>query len=218
MHIHTLEFGSLLSYTPRGSSDKIRSARDVTLAIKTDHILDQPPMLPSEWIARTVKQFLPSLPYASFLTSQPILVPVPSSSLMKEDTLWVPDRIAKSLVANGIGREVAACLSRATAVPKSATSDAPDRPKPLRHFETLAIQESISQPPDEILLVDDIVTRGATMWGAANRLAEAYPEALIRGFAAVRTISNPYEFEELYRPVKGTIEFREDLQDTLRRP
>jgi hypothetical protein len=56
------------------------------------------------------------------------------------------------------------------------------------------------------------------MWGAANRLAEAYPEALIRGFAAVRTISNPYEFEELYRPVKGTIEFREDLQDTLRRP
>ena len=164
MHIHTLEFGSLLSYTPRGSSDKIRSARDVTLAIKTDHILDQPPMLPSEWIARTVKQFLPSLPYASFLTSQPILVPVPSSSLMKEDTLWVPDRIAKSLVANGIGREVAACLSRATAVPKSATSDAPDRPKPLRHFETLAIQESISQPPDEILLVDDIVTRGATMW------------------------------------------------------
>jgi len=175
-------------------------------------------MLLSEWIARTVKQFLPSLPYASFLTSQPILVPVPGSSLMKEDTLWVPDRIAKSLVANGIGREVAACLSRATAVPKSATSDAPDRPKPLRHFETLAIQESISQPPDEILLVDDIVTRGATMWGAANRLAEAYPEALIRGFAAVRTSSNPYEFEELYRPVKGTIEFREDLQDTLRRP
>jgi len=137
---------------------------------------------------------------------------------MKEDTLWVPDRIAKSLVANGIGREVVACLSRAVAVPKSATSDAPDRPKPLHHFETLAIQERISQPPDEILLVDDIVTRGATMWGAANRLAEAYPEALIRGFAAVRTISNPYEFEELYRPVKGTIEFREDLQDTLRRP
>ena len=218
MRIHTLEFGSLLSYTPRGSSDQIRSARDVTLAIKTDHILDQPPILPSEWIARTVKQFMPSLPYASFLTSKPILVPVPSSSLMKEDTLWVPDRIAKALLANGIGKEVVECLSRAIAVPKSATSDAPDRPKPLHHYETMAIQERISQPPSEILLVDDIVTRGATMWGAANRLAEAYPETLIRGFAAVRTISNPYEFEDLYRPVKGTIEFREDLQDTLRRP
>lgn len=137
---------------------------------------------------------------------------------MKADTLWVPDRIAKSLVEKGIGGEVVACLSRAVAVPKSATSDAPDRPKPLRHFETLAFQERISQPPDEILLIDDVVTRGATMWGAANRLAEAYPEAVIRGFAAVRTISNPIEFEELYRPVKGTIEFREDLQDMLRRP
>jgi len=188
------------------------------LAIKTDHVLDQPPILPSEWIARTVKQYMPSLPFAAFLTSNSILVPVPSSSLMKEDTLWVPDRIAKALVAKGVRKEVVACLSREIAVPKSATSDAPDRPKPLRHFETIAIQERISQPPDEILLVDDIVTRGATMWGAANRLAEAYPEALIRGFAAVRTISNPYEFEELYRPVKGTIEFRDDLQDTLRRP
>jgi predicted amidophosphoribosyltransferase len=159
VRVHILEFGSLLSYTPRGASDKIRTARDVTLAIKTDHVLDEPPILPSEWIARTVKQSIPSLPFASFLTSKPILVPVPSSSLMKEDTLWVPDRIAKSLVANGIGREVVACLSRAVAVPKSATSDAPDRPKPLRHFDTLAIQERISQPPEEILLVDDIVTR-----------------------------------------------------------
>ncbi len=137
---------------------------------------------------------------------------------MKPDTLWVPDRIARAMVANGLGREVVQCLSRAVAVPKSATSDAPNRPKPMRHFETMAIQGRISTSPTEVLLVDDIVTRGATMWGAANRLAEAFPSARIRGFAAVRTISNPNEFEDLYRPVVGTIEFREETQDTLRRP
>ncbi len=196
----------------------MRFARDVTLAIKTERVLDRPPILASEWVARTVKQNKSSLPFVSFLTRESVLVPVPSSSLMKPDTLWVPDRIASAMVRSGIGREVVRCLSRGVAVPKSATSDAPDRPKPLRHFETMAIQEQISQPPEDILLVDDVVTRGATMWGAANRLTEAYPSARIRGFAAVRTISNPSEFEDLYRPVMGTIEFRPDSKDTLRRP
>jgi hypothetical protein len=35
VRIHTLEFGSLLSYAPRGFSDKIRSSRDVTLEAVT---------------------------------------------------------------------------------------------------------------------------------------------------------------------------------------
>jgi hypothetical protein len=36
----------------------------------------------------------------------------------------------------------------------------------------------------------------------ANRLVEAFPEARIRVFAAMRTISNSSEFETAYKPVK----------------
>lgn len=43
--------------------------------------------------------------------------------------------------------------------------------------------------PDEILLVDDVVTRGATLLGAANKLVDAYPNARISTFAAIRTIN-----------------------------
>lgn len=76
------------------------------LAIKTDGFVDQPPMLMSQWIARTVQQQISSLPFAHFFTPSTVLVPVPSSSLMQPGTLWVPDRIAKALVARGIGNEV----------------------------------------------------------------------------------------------------------------
>ncbi|MBI1664074.1 MAG: hypothetical protein IS860_11460 [Nitrosopumilus sp.] len=59
--------------------------------------------------------------------------------------------------------------------------------------------------PREIVLVDDVITPGATTLGAVNRLADAFPNAKIRVFAAMRTISNPDEFSEIIQPCIGTI-------------
>lgn len=58
------------------------------------------------------------------------------------------------------------------------------------------------------MIVDDVVTRGATLLGAASRLSEAYPQASIRAFAAMRTVSNPDEFREIRDPVMGKIVYR----------
>ncbi len=219
MRLTLLEFSSLLSYTPRGSSAEILKARDVMFTIKNDGFLEQPPMQMSQWIARAVQKNIKSLPFASFFEPNTALVPVPRSSLMKPDSLWVPDRIASALVERRLGKEVVRCLVRETPVPKAAWSDASDRPTPSRHFETIAVQGSIADPPPEkFLLVDDIVTRGATLLGAANRLLEAFPKALVRAFAAMRTISVPSEFANMYDPQSGTIEYRAWIDDTLRRP
>lgn len=219
MHLTRLEFGSLLSYTPRGSSDEIQKARDVMLTIKSDGFIDQPPIQMSHWIGSTIQKNVKSLPFASFFDQETSLVPVPRSSLMKPDTLWVPDRIASALVEKRLGKEVVQCLVRETPVPKAAWSDSSQRPTPSRHFETIAVQGSIEDPPPQkLVLVDDIVTRGATLLGSANRLLEAFPKARVRAFAAMRTISVPSEFVNLYDPQSGTIEYRAWIDDTLRRP
>jgi adenine/guanine phosphoribosyltransferase-like PRPP-binding protein len=135
---------------------------------------------------------------------------------MQPDTLWVPERIAVAMVGVGIGKIVASCIVRVKPVPKAAFSVPADRPTPLVHYESTVVQGLLSEP-DEIVLVDDIVTRGATLLGVANRLADAYPKTFIRAFAAMRTISSPNEFEKEYDPCKGTIELRPQ-GDTLRRP
>ena len=135
---------------------------------------------------------------------------------MKPDTLWVPERIATALVSVGIGKQVASCLIRAKAVPKAALSSPSERPTAVQHFESLSVQGSLCKP-DEIVLVDDVVTRGATLLCAANRLAEAFPQSHIRAFVAMRTISNPTEFENVYAPCIGTIDLYE-TGDTFRRP
>jgi predicted amidophosphoribosyltransferase len=189
------------------------------LAIKNDDFIEQPPIVMSKWIAKTVHQRMGELPFASFFNSSAMLVPVPKSTLMQPGTLWVPQRIAAALVERNLGREVFACLARITPVRKAAWSDPSERPSPTEQLNTMGVQGRVSETSlDEIVLVDDIITRGATLVGAANRLAEAFPKARIRAFAAMRTISVPSQFVSLYEPCCGTIQYRDWADDTLRRP
>lgn len=81
----------------------------------------------------------------------------------------------------------------------------------------MGVQGSLNSASD-IVLIDDIVTRGATLLGAANRLHDVFPAARIRAFAAMRTSSDPSEFRALYEPCVGTITYREEQGDTMRRP
>lgn len=156
------------------------------------------------------------MPFVEFFKANPSLVPVPKSALMLPGTLWVPDRLAKALYNNGLGKGVAQCLWRKSPLPKSATSLPHLRPKAAHHYSSLEVNKVIINP-EEILLIDDIVTRGATLLGAANKLKDSFPDVRIRAFAAMRTTSSdPTPFKHLYDPQRGDITLIG--QDTKRRP
>jgi predicted amidophosphoribosyltransferase len=182
--------------------------------LKNDRPLLNPPILMSELISKTIKE-APTLPFIHFFKINPILVPIPNSSLMRPGTLWVPQRLANALVRNGLGNAAEECLRRNVPLPKAATSLAENRPKAAQHYTSLGIQKMLSEPK-EILLVDDVVTRGATMLGAANRLKDAFPRANIRAFAAMRTISSPDDFKDFYDPCEGEIMLNNE--ETFRDP
>jgi predicted amidophosphoribosyltransferase len=167
-----LEYGALLSYSPRGDSAEIRRSQGICVDLKRDRVLS--PSIPmSQWVAQTIQQNMDVLPFASFFQSNTILVPVPTSSLMQQGTLWVPERLATALVKMGLGKSVYQYLIRFKPVRKSASSAAEDRPKPAEHYESLLVQKGLVEP-NEILLIDDIVTRGSTLLGAASRLFSVY--------------------------------------------
>lgn len=216
MNLTRIEFGSLLSYAPRGDSPEIQHSRDVMYALKKDGFVGDPPILMSQWVAQTIKQNRTTLQFASFFQPNTTLVPTPKSSLMQPNSLWVPMRIATALVEMGLGKEVVPYLVRDKPVRKAAFSMPNERPTAIEHYDSMSVQERLSRPY-EILLVDDIVMRGATLIGAANRLAEVFPQIRIRAFAAIRTISNPNEFDKVYVPCVGAIELWES-GDTSRRP
>lgn len=215
MRLSTIEFGSLLSYSPRGTSDAEKRSRTTMRLLKGDEFVLKPPILMSSFISDVIKRDFAKLPFAHYFETNPILVPTPNSSLTRPGTLWVPQRLASALVQRGLGKDVVECLKRVTPLQKAATSLAEDRPKAAQHYASMQVQKMLSEP-EEILLIDDVVTRGATLLGAANKMADAFPSARIRAFAAMRTISRPSDFVATYDPQMGTIELVGN--GTLRRP
>jgi len=205
MRLSEIEFGSYLSYSPWGKSEIALRSRTVRSQLKGDEHIKSRNIPISTLIAENIKKNFKELPFANFFKENTILVPTPNSSLRKSDSLWVPQRLTRALVNAGLGKDFVECLSRITPIRKASTSPSSERPKAEEHYETMGISKTLDEH-DEILLVDDIVTRGATMLGAANKLADEFPNANIRVFAAMRTITNPNEFAHIIDPCAGTIE------------
>ncbi len=144
---------------------------------------------------------------ATFLGPDTALVPVPRSARRVEGALWPGREIADALHGQGFGGSVLTCLERARAVPKAATAKADDRPKARTHAGSLDLRDPLSLPA-KVTLVDDVVTRGAQLFGAAWRIWETRPDVDVRAFVVIRTISAPEDFETIAAPCIGRIEWR----------
>lgn len=211
-----LGFGSFLAYCPRGDDEVHKASRRWRDALKHDAIVGSPPRSMTRLIAERMSASLAGTALDGFFSSRAVLVPVPGSSLPQPNQLWVPKRIAEALVEAGMGVNVWCCLSRMKRVRKSSTSLPADRPRALEHLESFSVEAGL-HAPDEIVLIDDIVTRGATLMAAAMKLEARYPKTRIRGFAVMRAISEPAEFAAIRSPVAGTIRLAES-GDCFRRP
>jgi predicted amidophosphoribosyltransferase len=122
--------------------------------------------------------------------------------------LWPSKEICDELVGHGLAMKSAALLERVTAVPKSSTSAIGERPKPLDHIRSMAVvkqQELELRKITRITIVDDVITRGATLLAAASILQHHFPEAVIRIFAVVRTKSYEPEVGSILDPVLGDV-------------
>lgn len=215
MLLSEVRFGSYLSYCPRGQSPEAVASRKFRDALKLDRVILEPPRPTSLALAERLAAAMDRTPLGSILGPNAVLVPAPKSSLLVRGGLWVPERIASALVAVGLGREVLRCLERTESVRKAAFSEAHERPRASDHYRTMSVR-GVASRPDKIVIVDDFVTRGATLLAAASRIAETWDGAAIAGFAMIRTVSNPDDFARIEESVVGTISLRGS--ETRRRP
>jgi hypothetical protein len=197
--LSSVPYAALLTYSPRGLSEtSIRSQR-VRDAIKAAR---------PDVIERCVEKLRELGGMEPFLGPDVVLVPAPRSAPIKDpSTAWPSARICDRLVAAGFGRETLPCLSRTMAVPKSAFQPTGMRPTVQTHFESMAV-ERVLVPPERITVVDDVVTKGATLLAAASRLAEAFPNAEVLAFAILRTMGRVGNIEKIVDPCRGELIWR----------
>jgi hypothetical protein len=67
-----------------------------------------------------------------------------------------------------------------------------------------------------LCLIDDVITKGSTLLGAATRLQMTFPRAAISAFALVRTLGFVEDIETIVEPAVGTIILRGD--EAVREP
>lgn len=83
-----------------------------------------------------------------------------------------------------------------------ASHESDERPSPAQLYEAMTfdpVQGRVTDQPNIILLVDDMLTTGAHFVAASRKLAEAFPGVEVVGvFIARRRVPNPFDdFDEL---------------------
>jgi len=200
--IGSVEFGSCYVCSPGGIgpiSRRSRLLRDLLKEGNDDFL--------GRYAARLTRQVAESVSLADLFASVPILVPVPASHPARCRPDSVPAKLAAAMVTRGLGSRSWSGLTRMHAVRRSTTARPGARPTTMDHYASFAVDRTLSAT-HEVVLVDDVVTRGRTLLAAAARIQEAYPGIQVRAFAMVRTMGLVPEIDCLLDPCRGEIRWR----------
>lgn len=155
---------------------------------------------------------------APLFRARPILVPVPPSAPVLAGGLWIPRRICEEMRARGLGTDVVPLLRRRHAIPKSAYAPPGKRPTLRTHEDSLELSGAPPMAAERLLLVDDVVTKGAALLGAASVLSAAMAGCELSAFALVRTMGLVPDVERLVDPCLGKVARTPDGLDAHREP
>jgi predicted amidophosphoribosyltransferase len=194
------------NYSSRGESDTAKKSRKLTSQIKNGNI---------KLIISAANIIKDKNNLTEYLNNNKVLVPVPRSSQLVKGGLWPSKVICDTLVNEGLGSIVLDCLERVTTVPKSSNnSRADDRVSCDRHYETINVTNPTLVFPNEITLVDDVLTLGRTTMACARKIAEQYPETDIKIFTISRSMGLVSDITDLVDIREGYIHFGKTSRKT----
>lgn len=193
-----LEYGSLFQYKPKGTSDAAVIAENICGRIKAGSTVPLNHVIHSA-MAENAR-------LSEFLNPDVSLVPVPKSGIYKPGDIWPGLENARLLLDLGLCAEVNTCVERVTPVPKSAFCKGEDRPNHQVHFDSIRIKPN-TQINQNIVLIDDVLTKGNTTFGCYKALKIAFPDAFIKVLALVRTKSFVSDIEYPYFPFFGVMHY-----------
>lgn len=196
----SLSFVSFYVYAPRAEGFTSAAARLLCHRVKASD---------PRWLPRYARQVVEICAlerrFAQLFARDTFLVPVPGCTPTGE-RLTAACALAMALHELGLGQEVWCGIKRRTVVTRSATALPGARPSVRQHYESFGIAAAPRGAPlRRIVLVDDVITKGRTLFAAATRLRCAFPHADIRAVALVRTTGFVSHLDRLLAPGDGVV-------------
>lgn len=112
--------------------------------------------------------------------------------------------LVQHLLAAGLASQVIPMLVRKRAVPKSSFARPGERPSVAERYASFVGQPLVGAGTN-IVIVDDVVTKGSTALAAASRIADIMLNTTIRLFAVIRTKRLVPDVDRIVEPTVGTI-------------
>ena len=194
----SLAFSSCYVYSPRATGAACEASCQLCERVKASD---------PRWLPRCAgfvyRASLCDPQLANLFGGAAVLVPVPGSAPGRL-TGWPASQLAFALREVGLAWQVWKGLHRRSAVTKSATARASERPTVREHYESFVVERPLPAI-HKILLVDDVITKGRTLLAAAVRLHERFPHADIRAFALIRTRGFMPRFDQLAETCHGVV-------------
>jgi predicted amidophosphoribosyltransferase len=207
---YRLQFAACYAYSPKGKSEVSERSRQLCARVKNGS---------AKWLKSYVASIHQEVTlrrqFCGIFNENTLLVPIPTSPASMQTSFWVARRLALALHEVGLAEDVWTGLRRVSSVERSSLAWMWERPTVQQHYRSFAVIPS-PRPPSDIVLVDDVITKGRTLVAAAMRVHEAFPKADIRAFALVRTMGLILDVERLFDPCEGVI--RWNGRDAYRDP
>ena len=197
--VSEVAFGALLTYSPRGTTAVSSQSRTVAYELKSA----KPQAV--ERAVEILRLVLERGELTDFFGPGVVLVPAPRSAPLEPGWLWPGENISRAMVAAGLAKEVLPCLRRIEKVAKSAFAGPGERPSAIRHRDTMAVDPPGLIQPKQVTVVDDVVTKGATLLACASLVKATMPAAEVRVFGLVRTRGLVPDIERIVDPCVGAI-------------
>ena len=205
-----LSYCSCYVYSPRGPGPAAEASRQLRRRLKAADV---------DWLPRyvtRVRQLEKETEiFAGLFGDDVVLVPVPGCRPERSESPWAAGHLATVMQEAGLGGSVWRGLRRIKTIPKSASAPAWHRPFVHQHYTSIGVATDLPVAR-KFVIVDDVISKGRTLLGVAQRLREACPRSHIQAFALLRTMSLVADIGQLVDPCRG--EIRWQAFDALRDP
>jgi hypothetical protein len=191
------ECGCLVAYRSRSDAPPgVEKGKELALLVKGGKLVlpagEPRPILAADYVVRLIGGLPSDHPLHALFGPGHVIVPAPGHALNQPGKSPL-GLLAERMAAAGLGMGFEDVIKRKVAVPKMSLQPAGQRFGHAQHRETMEAK-AISTPASTILVIDDVVTSGATLYAACLAISDANPGVKVKAFGVSRTDQSAAEF------------------------